>query len=180
MKNKSLVIVCGDPESTFNEILIKTIKSKFFNTFKFPVIIVCSKKLFLKELSKLKKKINLETFDYQKKLNKKNIYFIDVPLNLKKLSLIKKNSYITKSFEIGLNLLKRINSVGLINGPISKTNFLRGRYNGMTEFFAAKTRSSNEVMLIFNKQLSVSPITTHIPVNNVSKKIKKKNCCREN
>ena len=29
-------------------------------------------------------------------------------------------------------------------------------------------------MLIFNKKLSVSPITTHIPINQVAKKIKKK------
>ena len=29
-------------------------------------------------------------------------------------------------------------------------------------------------MLIFNKELSVSPITTHIPINQVSKRIKKK------
>ena len=37
-----------------------------------------------------------------------------------------------------------------------------------------KTKSYNEVMLIFNKELSVSPITTHIPINKVTKKIKKK------
>ena len=29
-------------------------------------------------------------------------------------------------------------------------------------------------MLIFNKELSVSPITTHIPINKVAQKIKKK------
>ena len=30
MKNKSVVIICGDPESTFNEILIKTLKNKVY------------------------------------------------------------------------------------------------------------------------------------------------------
>ena len=29
-------------------------------------------------------------------------------------------------------------------------------------------------MLIYNKKLSVSPLTTHIPIKNISKKIKKK------
>ena len=95
-------------------------------------------------------------------------------MTLKKLSLKKKNSYIEKSFEIGLNLIKKNNSLALINGPISKTTFLKGKYNGITEYLAFKTKSFNEVMLIFNKELSVSPITTHIPINKVTQKIKKK------
>ena len=44
----------------------------------------------------------------------------------------------------------------------------------MTEYLAFKTNSLNEVMLIFNKKLSVSPITTHLPINKVSQNIKKK------
>ena len=44
----------------------------------------------------------------------------------------------------------------------------------MTEYLAYKTKSLNEVMLIFNKELSVSPVTTHIPINKVTNKIKKK------
>ena len=42
MKNKSVAIICGDPESTFNEILIKTLKSKVCKNSKFPIIIICS------------------------------------------------------------------------------------------------------------------------------------------
>ena len=61
----------------------------------------------------------------------------------------------------------------MINGPISKTTFLKGKYKGITEYLAFKTGSLNEVMLIFNKELSVSPMTTHIPINKVSQKIKK-------
>ena len=89
--------------------------------------------------------------------------------------MAKKNSYIEKSFKIALSLLEKGDSLALINGPISKNTFLRGKYNGITEFLAFKTRSHNEVMFLFNKELSVSPITTHIPINKVAKKIKKKN-----
>ena len=56
MKNKSLVIICGDPKSTFNEILIKAIKNKVLKNKKYPIVIVGSKKLFEVELKKLKKK----------------------------------------------------------------------------------------------------------------------------
>ena len=90
MKNKSIIIVCGDPESTFNEILIKTLKNKVFKNVKFPIIIICSKKLFQNELKKLKKKLDIQNFNSQTRLLKKKIYIIDVPLNLKNLSLIKK------------------------------------------------------------------------------------------
>ena len=174
MKSKSVIIVCGDPKSIFNEILIKTLKNKIFKSVKFPIVIIGSKKLFQQELKRLKVKINLKNFDNQKKLLKKNIYNIDIPFDFKNLSLLKKNSYIKKSFEVALNLLKKNDSLALINGPISKTTFLKGKFNGITEFLAFKTRSYNEVMFLFNKELSVSPITTHIPINKVAQKIKKK------
>ncbi len=174
MKNRSIVIICGDPKSTFNEILIKTLKNKAFKNINFSIIIIGSKKLLENESKKLKTKINFQKFVNQTSLRKKKIYIVDIPLDQNRLSLIKENEYITKSFEIGLNLLKEKNSFALINGPISKTTFLKGRYNGITEYLAFKTRSLNEVMLIFNKKLSVSPITTHIPIYKVAQKIKKK------
>ena len=173
MKNKSIVIICGDPKSTFNEILIKTLKNKISKNIKSPLIIIGSKKLLEKEFKKFKAKVRLHEFKDQASLLKNNVYIIDVPLEQKKISLTKKNEYISKSFKIGLNLLKK-NSFALINGPISKTTFLKGKFNGITEFLAFKTRSLNEVMLIFNKKLSVSPLTTHIPINEVAQKIKKK------
>jgi len=174
MKSKSVIIVCGDPKSTFNEILIKTLKNKIFKRVKFPIIIIGSKKLLKNELKRLKLKINLHNFDIQNNLRKNSIYNIDVPINSKNLSLVKKNSYIEKSFEVALKLLKKDDSSALINGPISKTTFLKGKYNGITEFLALKTRSYNEVMFLFNKELSVSPMTTHIPIDKVAQKIKKK------
>ena len=107
MKNKSVVIICGDPKSTFNEILIKTLKKNFLKNIKFPVIIIGSKKLLENESKKLKTNLNLQKFDSQTKLYKKKIYIIDIPLDLNKLSLIKKNEYIMKSFKVGLKLLKK-------------------------------------------------------------------------
>ena len=174
MKSKSVVIVCGDPKSIFNEILIKALKNKILKNIKFPLVIIGSKKLLEKELKRFNVKLNLQNFDNQKSLRKNIIYNIDIPIDFKNLSLAKKNSYIKKSFEVALDLLKKDNSFALINGPISKTTFLKGKYNGITEFLAFKTGSNNEVMFLFNKDLSVSPITTHIPINKVAQKIKKK------
>ena len=62
MKNKSIVIICGDPKSTFNEILIKTLKNKVLKNVKFPLIIIGSKKLLKNESKKLKTKFMYLTY----------------------------------------------------------------------------------------------------------------------
>ena len=174
MKNKSVIIICGDPYSTFNEILIKTLKNRVLKNIKFSIIIIGSKKLIEKEFKSMKTRVLLHKFDKKTILYNGNLYIVDIPLDQKKISLTEKNKFISKSFKIGLNLLKKKNSFALINGPISKATFLKGKHNGITEYLAFKTGSLNEVMLIFNKKLSVSPITTHVPINRVTQKIKKK------
>ena len=62
----------------------------------------------------------------------------------------------------------------LINGPISKKDFLDRRVPGVTEYLANKFKKKNFAMLIYNKKLSVSTITTHLPIKNVSKNLNKK------
>ena len=44
---------------------------------------------------------------------------------------------------------------------------------GITEYLAYKTKTKRYAMLIYNKNLSVSPLTTHLPLKLVSKKINK-------
>ena len=43
---------------------------------------------------------------------------------------------------------------------------------GVTEFLAKKNKiQGKEIMLIYNKKLSVVPLTTHIAIKNIAKKI---------
>ena len=45
----------------------------------------------------------------------------------------------------------------------------------MTEFFASKVgKKDKEVMLIYNRKLSVSPVTTHFPLKKIFNKISTK------
>ena len=94
MKNKTVAIICGDPNSTFNEILIKTLNNEVFKNVKFSIIIIGSKKLLDNELKKLKIKFNFQKFENEMSFVKNNVYLIDIPLNQKKLSLSNKNRYI--------------------------------------------------------------------------------------
>ena len=44
----------------------------------------------------------------------------------------------------------------------------------MTEYIASKFNQKNFAMLIYNKKLSVCPLTTHLPLKDVTKHINQK------
>ena len=178
MAKKPIVIVGGEPNSIFLEIFFKTIKA---NTYKSPLIIIVSKKLLQEQMVKLRFvfKINEidQTFKDFSKLNNKKINLINVNYSFKKCFekiSSKSNNYINKSFMIALNFMRQNNFTKFINGPISKKHFLKGRTLGITEYLAKQTKINNVTMLIFNKDLSVSPLTTHLALKDVHKTISKK------
>ena len=175
MKSKPIVIVAGEPNSVFFEIFLKTYKKK---KIKSPIILICSKKLFLKQAKKLKQKIFFNELkkDYflSKNYKYKKLNLIDVNYSQKKIFdkiSSKSNNYIKRCFDIGLKLMKQGISEKFINGPISKENFLKNRFNGITEYLAYRTQTKKFAMIIYNKKLSVCPLTTHLPIKYISKKI---------
>ena len=178
MNYKPILVVAGEPNSIFLEIFFKSLKSY---KSKKPIILIASLKLLKLQMKKLnyKKKINIiETYNLKKKkLDNKSINLMDVKYNQRKAfekSSKKSNSYIEKSFNLAIKLIKDGFSNKLINGPISKKNFLNKKYLGITEYLSKKLNTQNNAMLIYNKKLSVCPITTHLPLKLVEKKIKKK------
>ena len=180
MNLKPLLIVLGEPNSVFSEILFKYYKYKIKN-FKKPIIIIGSKKLLKKQMLSLGYffKFNLvEVKDLKnKKLSNKSINIININYSFNKTFdkiSNKSEKYIKNSFKIALDILKNKNAAGLINGPISKKHLLRNKYFGITEYLSNKVGlKNNGVMLIYNNHLSVSPLTTHIPLKMVSKNISK-------
>ena len=111
------------------------------------------------------------------KLSNNSINLINVDYNQKKAFekiSNKSNNYIRRCFEIAIILLKSNYSNKLINGPISKKNFLKKKFLGITEYFAEKFNKKKIAMLIYNNNLSVCPVTTHLPLKEVSKFIQKK------
>ncbi len=174
---KPIIVVAGEPNSVFIEILLKIIRK---NKFKSPIILICSKKILLKQSKVLKENIKFnqiyEDQIYIKKFKLDKFNLIDVEYDQSKaFQKISSNSnkYIKKSFDVGLKIIKKGISNKLINGPISKKYFLRNKYIGITEYLAEKTKTKNYAMVIYNKKLSVSPVTTHEPLKYVSLKISK-------
>ena len=177
MNYKPIIIVSGEPYSVFLEIFFKIKKDKF----KRPIILIVSKKLLCSQMKKLNFDFNINLIDKDKidykKLDNKKINLIDVDFKFQKTFdkiTDRSNKYIKKSFNIALKLLKTNKFIGLINGPISKKNFLKEKFFGITEYLAHQTKTKNFAMLIYNKSLSVCPITTHLPLKEVHKNITKK------
>ncbi len=175
MNYKPILIVAGEPYSVFLEILFKSLKNR---NYKKPIILIVSKKLLLMQMKKLNYSFQLNSLDKtnfnSKKLNNKKLNIIDIDFKFKKTFdkiSEKSNFYIEKSFQVAIEIMKKNGCSGLINGPISKKNFLKGKFLGITEYLARKTNKNNIAMLIFNKKLSVSPITTHLPLSKVHKNI---------
>ena len=178
MKAKPILIVSGEPNSIFLEIFFKTIKEKNFDN---PIILIVSKDLYFEQMKQLGFNFKIRLIDEKnidfKKIDNKKINIINVNYEFKNAFekiTNRSNKYLTSCFSIALQLLKKKDFLGLINGPISKENFLREKYLGITEYLAFKTKKVNKVaMLIYNKKLSVSPLTTHLPLRLVPKMITK-------
>jgi 4-hydroxythreonine-4-phosphate dehydrogenase len=177
MGKEPIIIVGGEPNSIFLEIFFKSLKN---NTYKSPLIIIVSKKLLQEQMKKLgfTFKINdiNKTLNDFSKLNNNQINLINVDYKFKNCFekiTSKSNRYIDETFKTALNFMKQNNLSKFINGPISKKSFLKGKTLGITEYLAKKTKKNDVAMLIFNKNLSVCPLTTHLALKNVHKKITK-------
>ena len=178
MNYKPIIIVAGEPNSIFLEIFFKALKHK---KYKSPILLICSLKILNLQMKKfkIKKKINLLEISKLKSydLDNKSINLINVNFNqnkaFKNISS-KSNQYIKNCFKIAFDLIKKKYSNKFINGPISKKSFLNKKFLGITEFIANEFAVEKNAMLIYNKELSVCPVTTHLPLKFVSNNIKKK------
>ena len=176
MNYKPIIIVAGEPNSVFFELFFNVVNKKI----KSPIILIASKKLIIKQAKILKKKINFNNINefevikkkiFLQKINLINVDFKQKPGFSKITS--KSNSYISNCFDLAIKLIKNNVSNKLLNGPISKKTFLKNKFSGITEYLADKTNTKKFAMIIYNKHLSVCPLTTHLPIKYVSKRINK-------
>jgi len=175
MSNK-IIIISGDPNSINSEIISKIWK-EIKPSVKKKLYLIANFNLVSKQFKKLKFKTPIIKV---KQINEnpitKKLKIIDIPLNFKnpfKVPLKDSAKYIIESFDLAHKLAKDKKVKGLINCPINKKLLHKSKKIGVTELLASKCKinDKSEVMLIHNKKLSVVPLTTHIDIKNVSKKI---------
>jgi len=178
MNYSPILIVAGEPNSILSEIYFKILKKYKINN---PIILISSKKLLIMQMKKLKFKRRIKLLNPLEldkyKLNNRSINLINVNFSqnkpYKKISN-KSNSFIENSFKLAFKIIEKYKIHKFINGPISKKNFLNKKYLGITEYISKKFKKRQTCMLIYNKNISVCPITTHLPLKLVAKNINKK------
>ncbi len=168
MSFSPILIVPGEKKSIFFEIFFKSLKSKSISS---PLILICDKKNLEKEIKQYKYRYEIEQIELEKigakKFHKNKIYLIHVKYQ-------NSSKYVHNCFQIAFGLIKKGLTHKMINGPINKTKTLNKRYLGVTEFISKNFNVNKFAMLIYNKKLSVCPVTTHFPLKLVAKKITKK------
>ena len=177
---KPIAIIAGEPNSISSEIIYKSWKFKKKYKHK-PFFVIGNIKLFNLQMKKLKYKIKIKKINKNfttKDIKKNQLCFFDVDFIQKKpFKNISSNSnkYILKCFDIASKLANKKKIIGFINCPVSKEFLFKKKHQVITEYLSKKeNRKDNGVMLIYNQDLAVSPITKHIPIDQVTRSINQK------
>ena len=173
---KRIILVGGDPNSINSEIIYKS-WIKISNQVKKRIVIISNYKLLKDQFKKLNLKIKLSKIKDISEIHYDNsLQVLNVELNYKNPFNVSKKSaskFVLKSLNLAhkLSLNKKI--AGMINCPIDKN--LLNRKIGVTEYLATKCaiKDGSEVMIIKNKKLMISPITTHLDLKLIPAKINK-------
>ncbi len=179
---KRILITAGEPASISSEITIKAIK-KLKKESNSELIIITDPSLIKHEIKNFNKSAELNILD--KKLNFKDykndfINIIPIKLNEKTIPgiLNKKNSdFVLKSIKISVDFLLQKKANAVVTNPINKfimksSNF---KFNGHTEYLGHLSKFNKKpIMMLESEKLRVVPLTTHIPISSVSKKLNTK------
>lgn len=175
---KKIIILSGDPNSINSELIYKSWK-KLNKKDKDRIFFVSNYELIKHQFKKLKYKNEvIKVDDLKNYKNNTKIKIINIKLNFSNpFKVPKKNAskFVLDSLNTAHKLALLKDVAGIINCPISK-RLLTKEKQGVTEYLADKNgiRDGSEAMLIKNESFSVCPLTTHIDIKDVSKKLSKK------
>ena len=164
MKNL-IAITAGEPESINSEIIAKTWnKIRFKNK----LLIIGNYSLLKNQFNKLNFNLPLNLIRELKEFKKFKLNILDVKISN---SSISKKKYILDCIDLAHKFSLKGKIKGFITSPINK-NVLGKNFLGVTEYLAYKNKVKNkEIMLIYNKKLSVVPLTTHLEIKDIFKNI---------
>ncbi len=169
--SKLVAISIGDLKGIGIKILIDLwMKKKILNFILFTDI---DKFKYYFEYRKISKNINI--------VNNKNIIsefnFIENKINIYSYKSKSFEDNTLKSLKIGHFFCKEKLCIGLVTLPLRKDLIKKNidkYFIGQTEFFQRLEKKNNSNMILYHNKIIVSPITTHIKVRNISKKISNK------
>lgn len=186
------IITLGSPFGIGYEIFLLTIKKNILKKYH-PMVCIGSKKIinfFLKILNLKISYIFVNSNEIDKlikiKINKNKFILINIDnaINIDNLKIENINSITPKldglvalkCIEIGANLVKDGFFKSIVTLPVSKKNInLKDKsFKGHTEYFQKKWNEKNVYMTFISKNINIFLLTTHIPLNQVTKNITQK------
>ncbi len=169
MMHNIVAITVGDTKGIGIHILLDTFINNKFKKF----ILFTDVNLVLEHLRKYKlvSKINIINLDKKSsyKDNKINIY------NYKSCS-VEDNTY--KSLKVAYQFCKKKICIGIITLPLRKDKIklnINKNFKGQTEFFQKIDKKKYSNMILYHKKITISPLTTHISISEISKVISNSN-----
>ena len=171
---KKILLISGDPNSINSELIYKSLK-KLSKNKKKKIYLISNFKLLKSQLKKLNLKLNISIVkNIDQEVKNRNIKLIDIKLKFKepfRVNQKEASKFVIKSLNLANDIALNNSDVGIINCPIDKK--LLKKKIGVTEYLSIKSKikTNEEAMLIRSEKLAVCPITTHIDIKNISKKI---------
>ena len=164
--NKVIAITIGDIRGIGIKILIDSWKNQKIGKF----ILVTNIEIFKKYLIKEKIKISLNEIIIDEVI----INYNPIKLNILSYdcSSVVENTY--KSLKYAYKLCKTKICIGMITLPIRKDLIIENidkNFIGHTEMFQKIDKQRYSNMILYNKKIIITPLTTHISLKKVSKKI---------
>ena len=172
-----IVITPGEPAGIGYDIILDISKKSFAAD----LISIASIELLKERRDILKKKVNFIKVDINDtdlpKIGENDILVHDIK-NTTKVKIgspnIKHVPLILESLDIGIKACLDNNADAIVTGPVQKSIIMKygENFSGHTEYIANKTESES-IMMLHTKNLKIALLTTHVPLQDVSKLITK-------
>ena len=162
-------ITIGDINGIGLEILLKLFKNKNKNDF----VLFTDIKIFNEYINKNKIRIKTNLINYSKK---KSAYSNKL-FNIFSYRSSSNEDNTIKSLIYAYKECLKGNYIGIITLPLRKDLIIKNidrKFIGQTEFFQKLDKKKISNMILFHKKVIITPLTTHISLKSVSKKILRK------
>ena len=162
--NNLIAITIGDINGIGIEIIINSWKTKKINNF-----------ILLTDINKFKRYIKKKKFKIDFNIvnrNRLKIKYIKNNLNIYHYNSTSNEDNTFKSLKYAYDLCKYNICIGIITLPLRKDLIkekINSKFIGHTEYFQYLDNKKYSNMILYHKKIIISPLTTHIQINKISK-----------
>ena len=179
---KQILYSHGEPAGIGVDLILRIAKLKFWSSINIPIVVISDGALLKARADLLKLKIEFHELQDLKKAKKNKIgciqfHCVSKCKDITPGSLNPQNaSYVISNLNFAIEAAIENSKIAVVTGPIQKSNIVEGgfkTFQGHTEWIQKRTGSKDAVMLLASKKIKVALATTHIPLSEVPKNIKK-------